>query len=316
MKIKNHIEDIHERYNGQDRPVYLLLDVEEQALYVDYDAEIGGGTPESQYHRRVLAWKIPVPGLTADGADALCEHVREDAEALLEEVEIERDGQGNLVGRMTEHGYEIEERIYDAVQDWAIDHEDYHIQVWDAASYYEAVHHELVQRLVDGETIDSLRDEMEDEDTDGAGRTLVLRDVEDYLEALDEAADKQIREETDPTDVARELLEQVRSHGGEIKAGEEAIAGWMEEASASGDLALSRTIRVLGEDVLAREWDSLVEEILEVRVYDDTYCVEDTSGQVWWPDEATAAEIAASDDPKAAALRICEDQPMRGEWKS
>lgn len=58
------------------------------------------------------------------------------------------------------------------------------------------------------------------------------------------------------------------------------------------------------------------EEVLEVRVYDDTYCVEDTSGQVWWPDEDTAAEIASSDDPAAAALRICEEEPLRGEWRS
>lgn len=48
---------------------------------------------------------------------------------------------------------------------------------------------------------------------------------------------------------------------------------------------------------------------------DDIY-VTDSEGGVWRPSEEAAAEILASDDPEAAAIRIATTAPMRGEWKS
>jgi len=46
------------------------------------------------------------------------------------------------------------------------------------------------------------------------------------------------------------------------------------------------------------------------------WSVESDCGGRWWPDAATAAEIEASDDPAATALRICDEETMRGEWRS
>lgn len=42
--------------------------------------------------------------------------------------------------------------------------------------------------------------------------------------------------------------------------------------------------------------------------------VEDTSGGVWHPDEETQAIIQASTDPPATSIRLCDQEPMRGEW--
>lgn len=36
----------------------------------------------------------------------------------------------------------------------------------------------------------------------------------------------------------------------------------------------------------------------------------------WWPDDATTLEIAESSDPAVTALRICREDPCRGEWHS
>ena len=43
--------------------------------------------------------------------------------------------------------------------------------------------------------------------------------------------------------------------------------------------------------------------------------VEDINGGIWWPNTETQAAIQASDDQQAEAVRICDTEPMRGEWK-
>lgn len=55
---------------------------------------------------------------------------------------------------------------------------------------------------------------------------------------------------------------------------------------------------------------------LTVEVRDGVYVVVDAEGGVWWPHEAASREIEAAADPEALALRICNETPMRGEWKS
>jgi len=48
---------------------------------------------------------------------------------------------------------------------------------------------------------------------------------------------------------------------------------------------------------------------------DGCWSVVDMEGGRWWPDADTAAEIAMADDPAAAAVRICTETPMRGQWR-
>lgn len=49
---------------------------------------------------------------------------------------------------------------------------------------------------------------------------------------------------------------------------------------------------------------------------DETWTVLDEAGGRWWPNDEAKADIASSDDPGAAAIRMAETQPMRGEWHS
>ena len=48
----------------------------------------------------------------------------------------------------------------------------------------------------------------------------------------------------------------------------------------------------------------------------DAIYVEDEHGGIWHPSDEALAEILASDDPEAAAVRICHQSPLRGAWKS
>lgn len=49
---------------------------------------------------------------------------------------------------------------------------------------------------------------------------------------------------------------------------------------------------------------------------DGTWAVEDAAGGRWFPGDDAEAEILASEDPAATAVRICRESPMRGTWRS
>ena len=48
---------------------------------------------------------------------------------------------------------------------------------------------------------------------------------------------------------------------------------------------------------------------------DGKWTVRDTDGGRWWPNDAAAEEIDLADDPKQAAVAMCEAHPMTGEWR-
>lgn len=43
--------------------------------------------------------------------------------------------------------------------------------------------------------------------------------------------------------------------------------------------------------------------------------VRDTDGGVWHPSEEAHQEIESSNDREATAVRICREEPTRGQWK-
>jgi len=38
-------------------------------------------------------------------------------------------------------------------------------------------------------------------------------------------------------------------------------------------------------------------------------------GGRWFPDTEAARDIAAASDPADEAVRVCDEEPMRGEWR-
>lgn len=76
---------------------------------------------------------------------------------------------------------------------------------------------------------------------------------------------------------------------------------------------------VTGEDIVEDGAITIVDDAgvgapLTAEVLHDTWTVGDASGNRWWPSDEAAEEIAASDDPAAAAMVMAYEQPMRGEW--
>lgn len=83
--------------------------------------------------------------------------------------------------------------------------------------------------------------------------------------------------------------------------------GDMVRVSEDGEAA----VVPLAARILREEPDGLAATELH-----ETMCVRDDSEQVWWPSDEAAEEIDASGDREATALRICREQPMRGEWRA
>ena len=58
------------------------------------------------------------------------------------------------------------------------------------------------------------------------------------------------------------------------------------------------------------------EPVLTAIETDGTWAVDDAvDGGRWFPGDDAADEIAASNDPAVAAVRICRETPMRGTWR-
>lgn len=54
--------------------------------------------------------------------------------------------------------------------------------------------------------------------------------------------------------------------------------------------------------------------MLQVQILENQFTVADSDGGIWWPSEEAQAAIQAAPQPEAEAIRICEAEPMRGEW--
>ena len=57
------------------------------------------------------------------------------------------------------------------------------------------------------------------------------------------------------------------------------------------------------------------EPVLTAVETDGTWAVDDAAGGRWFPGDDAETEIDASDDPAATAVRLCREQPMRGDWR-
>lgn len=85
------------------------------------------------------------------------------------------------------------------------------------------------------------------------------------------------------------------------------------------DGALDEAVRWMGRDdpgrdTIAVEREEETQESIDARLYVRDGVVVDPTGGVWGPSPEAAEEIANSTDPAATALRICREDPMRGEW--
>lgn len=118
-------------------------------------------------------------------------------------------------------------------------------------------------------------------------------------------------------------------HDYEISDPSGGVSGWMRArfAEASCPIEIARP----SDDASPAEWtttgrqvadfchdsDAAAREFFGLRAEgsDDSWSVVDPEGGVWWPSDEAADEIAAAQDSAAMAVRICTEQPMRGDWR-
>lgn len=62
---------------------------------------------------------------------------------------------------------------------------------------------------------------------------------------------------------------------------------------------------------MSNEQGTLTAEVTRYSTY-----VRDAAGGLWYPDDETVDQIRSAKDPEAEALRICQEEPMRGTWHS
>ncbi|MFJ3576045.1 hypothetical protein [Streptomyces rubiginosohelvolus] len=68
-------DELYRRYNGQSKPqaTYIELDLHQESLLADYDAEVGSGSPAAVRHGFERRYAIPV--LTGEAANRVMEEI-------------------------------------------------------------------------------------------------------------------------------------------------------------------------------------------------------------------------------------------------
>src|SRR5690606_13306206 len=103
--------------NYEPQPVYVALDLEDGALYADYQA---GGTPMRVWLGQVRTWSIPP--LVADAANALLREIAPLAQRILDGSSIEVTPRtGNRIGVLSDDAAVAEREIGKIIQRWRED---------------------------------------------------------------------------------------------------------------------------------------------------------------------------------------------------
>ena len=97
----------------------------------------------------------------------------------------------------------------------------------------------------------------------------------------------------------------------------------LDDAQSAAD-HLNEHLAGIGADfraaVVARKLSEMKGHLTAIDMHDGGWpaciVVEDCEGGIWHPSDDAAAEIAATDDPCAAAVKMCRSAPGRGRWSS
>jgi hypothetical protein len=201
-------------------------------LILDPDGD-GGVLAEFQLWRRgwsicgdEYSWRVPVPGITEAGQQALYDTVEASLGELLD---------GSLDYRA------IEDTIYV----WTLDASDQEVyQVWDADDYFEAVLYELVEGLRCGVAWDVLTDV-----TDDHPQNVIVNDLDSYREYLEEEYVYDL-----DTDDLREKIERLRKEA--MEAGDSAQVALCDQALDDDEAAIVDCVEAIYRtDAYTREYN-------------------------------------------------------------
>jgi len=180
---------LHRQYSGQSepQPCYVEVDLKNQVLMADYNAEVGNAVPFAVFHG--VERRYPIPALTSTAANDLLEQIRPLAERMISDWEEEWDG-NNHVAVLGDDAQAAEAEIVQLTeQEWMASEL---VTVWDtdgAISGSEAEDYDI-----DAETTDERLDQIEAEILENlkgvsGSDEVVLEGVADHLRQLRDDAD-------------------------------------------------------------------------------------------------------------------------------
>ncbi|GGW17497.1 hypothetical protein GCM10010264_73150 [Streptomyces globisporus] len=103
-------DELYRHYDGQSEPqgTYIELDLQQESLLADYDAEVGSGSPAAVRHGFERRYAIPV--LTGEAANRVMEEIAPLAARMLADWEEIWDG-NNMVARLGDDARAAEAEI-------------------------------------------------------------------------------------------------------------------------------------------------------------------------------------------------------------
>lgn len=129
-------------YEGQTQAqrAFIELDLRDGRVTVDYDGNIGGGIPEHVWNGVILRYPIR-NDLTVDQIAEVIDELKDDIQYVYQHSATEFDGNGNLIGRLTNgeaknrnelltnpvdgiHGQDLDALVITDLADWLVSAND------------------------------------------------------------------------------------------------------------------------------------------------------------------------------------------------
>ena len=183
IELDEEVQDyLHLHYTGQTeaQPCYLELDLEEETLTADYNAEIGNAVPFAVHHGRRRRYTIPA--LTSMAANNLMRELSPLMETVLQDSSIVWDGRNNIacLGEDAQAAEEAIEQRCDELADYAADGDI--ISVWSADDFFHYFTNEELG-IFPGCDLDEVEKKLlkEHRIDDNTGGPLALEGLTQYL---------------------------------------------------------------------------------------------------------------------------------------
>ncbi|MFF5893821.1 hypothetical protein ACFY72_34395 [Streptomyces globisporus] len=187
-------DELYRHFDGQSEPqgTYIELDLQQESLLADYDAEIGGGSPAAVHHGFERRYAIPV--LIGEAANRVMEEIAPLAVRMLADWEEIWDG-NNMVARLGEDARaaeaEIEEHLGLGYDGQRFEHQGFSdsdlVGLWDidgATNGYEAEEYGITAETSD-ERLDEIAAKITGDLAEcGESTVAVVHGLDEYLRGL------------------------------------------------------------------------------------------------------------------------------------
>ena len=187
IECKNPTE-LHCHYPNQteSQPCYIEIDLDNETMCADYNAEIGNAVPFNVWHNRTR--RYPIPCLTGNAANELMKQLFPLAQKMVDGYETEWNGH-NYIGTLNEKAQEAEDKLSEICESLCHESESDQIQEWEADDW---LHGQLPEGcVITANTTDGELRQIEDKIYSELDENVVVLGVYNYLESLRKKAQEE-----------------------------------------------------------------------------------------------------------------------------